>query len=201
MVNCVAMIDSPHDKTPDTPSSAGRAPNSPIEKRQAENAARAKESAAAFLDALKVHLKATRDDAWFRGWDKGFTEGWRAAAEHFAQAAEAKRSAHLPPAPPAQTEEGFQPLLSDVESVLEGSTAADKVLALIEANPGLRGVEIANRLSSIMLERTVRTALHRLRNTRVLNRKIRNVGGKWYTLLAAPADPQSSLIGDDDAAP
>jgi len=161
------MIDSPDDPSEQADFAA---------KERAEHAARVKAASDALGAALKEYAQALREQGWFLGWDKGFTDGWEAASKHFTTAAEASRKSRIPPAPPPQA--GVLPLASVGQ---DAATATEKVYAFIEGNPGLRGVEIAERFAPVMLERTVRTALHRLRD-----KKIKNVGGRWYTIAAAP---------------
>jgi hypothetical protein len=75
-------------------------------------------------------------------------------------------------------------------------TGMERVHLFIIAHPGLRGVEIADafaKSSAPLPERTVRTALHRLKPGRV-----RIVDGRWYDAKSAPADPQPQLIGGTD---
>jgi len=50
------------------------------------------------------------------------------------------------------------------------------VRELISAQPGLRGVDIANQLDGRVLERTVRSCLHRLRG----HHEIWQRKGRWY---------------------
>jgi hypothetical protein len=69
----------------------------------------------------------------------------------------------------------------------------DLVLAYITGNPGKRGVEIAQHFADslpMLLERTVRTALHRLK----ISRKILNVDGRWYTAEQSLPHQQRSLL-------
>jgi hypothetical protein len=53
------------------------------------------------------------------------------------------------------------------------------VLEVIRKHPGLSGIEIVRMLDDEVNERTVRTALHRLRHAKKL---IENQDGKWFPL-------------------
>ena len=57
----------------------------------------------------------------------------------------------------------------------EGSDQA-KVLMAIRETPGVRGVDIVNDLAGTVEERTVRTALHRLKKREAIYQR----EGKWY---------------------
>lgn len=59
------------------------------------------------------------------------------------------------------------------------SNAQDEVLSYIQTHPGLRGVEIADAFDD-RPERTIRTALHRLKKT--TPPKIQIVEGKWFAV-------------------
>jgi hypothetical protein len=111
------------------------------------------------------------------GWDQGFKAGWEAHVEHmtrvFAEQAASRPSAIAPSAPPAP-----------VSSKIDQPTAKDLVLQIISDQPGLRGIDIVNELGkgvTPVAERSVRTALHRLKRAR----KIKNMSGRWYTFEAA----------------
>jgi hypothetical protein len=54
--------------------------------------------------------------------------------------------------------------------------AISVVRELISAQPGLRGVDIANQLEGQVIERTVRSCLHRLRG----HHEIWQRKGRWY---------------------
>jgi hypothetical protein len=79
----------------------------------------------------------------------------------------------------AESPVGAATVASPLEDASE-QTANDRVLLSITAHPGRRGVDIANEFSRApqpLPERTVRTALHRLKNAK----KIMPVAGLWYT--------------------
>jgi hypothetical protein len=157
------------------------------------------ETRVAFTQALSEHFTALTNAANFKGWNEGFSKGWDAAAKYFKET----MGQQLEEARAAQSRM-MPDRLQDIPTMQPSEkqnapTALTLVLEYIKANPGLRGVQIAQHFDKALFqlpERTVRTALHRLRN-----RQIKIVDGRWYTLAAAPADPQPSLMRDDDAAP
>lgn len=80
------------------------------------------------------------------------------------------------------------PLSVEDDDERANETAADVVMGILAVEPGLRGHEIAERAASRVppvKERTVRTALFRLKNKFLL--KI--LDDRWYLAKDAPADP------------
>jgi hypothetical protein len=76
-------------------------------------------------------------------------------------------------------------------------TANDLVHQFIYENPGKRGIEIANSFKQAVFrlpERTVRTALHRLKTA--TPPKIKIVDGRWYPTEATSAEPQQLALGE-----
>jgi hypothetical protein len=124
---------------------------------------------------------ATAENAVFNmGFEQGFKAGWEAHVEHmtrvFAEQAAARPStaAPTPPAAPARK----------MPTKLDQPTAKELVLQVITERPGLRGVDIVKELNkgvTPVAERSVRTALHRLKRAR----KIKVLRSGWYTVEAA----------------
>lgn len=114
------------------------------------------------------------------GYDKGFDAGWDAAWRRFRAefmdkpppASEQPREApQSPPPPPTMIAPDRKP-------------AKELVLQILTANPnGMRGVEIVQavqKIDSTIPERTVRTALHRLKTE---DEQITNVDGLWHLAI------------------
>ena len=125
-------------------------------------------------------IKQIEDAAFRKGYDAGFNAGWDAAARRLTLVMEGTRPAAEPSVMP------------QASSTLEAKrTAIDEVHDHIREYPGQRGVDIANWLGGSAYgipERTVRTALYRLR----IAEKIKNVNDRWY-LSDAPVDSQQKL--------
>jgi hypothetical protein len=190
---------------------------SPIEVRKAHERLMVEQTKKQLLAALAAHVGAATQQSWTGGWDQGFSDGWEAANKYFREQAEkewAVRTAEqYIPYPSAQTSTfnniiasswhghnhlDVHPYLHNLSSETRDPTANALVLIYITENPGQRGVEIATAFVGRLPERTVRTALHRLKGAG----KIRNVDGRWYTPEATPADPLEELTGGgSDAAP
>jgi hypothetical protein len=86
-------------------------------------------------------------------------------------------------------------LAEDIRQISE--TAKNRVFLSIKARPGRRGVEIANEFATAtppLLERTVRTALFRLKG----DGDIVAVENRWYATDAAPIRRQPDLMGGPD---
>lgn len=64
--------------------------------------------------------------------------------------------------------------LGGLNSLLDGVGAKQAVLAIIEREPGLRGHEISKQ--SHLKDRTVRTALHRLKYSELIHQ----IDGTWH---------------------
>ncbi|MEH2564684.1 hypothetical protein [Bradyrhizobium sp. AZCC 2289] len=137
--------------------------------------------------AIGNYADKVRRRGWSQGWDTGWATGRKRLLEEFQSRSADKPSApSAPPAPPAKVDAPRMTLLGTT------GTASTNVLNYIERFPGQRGVEIAAALGVAFPERTVRTALHRLRNT-----KIKIVNGRWYTNEAAPTDSPESTKEED----
>ncbi|BBB95388.1 MULTISPECIES: hypothetical protein [Bradyrhizobium] len=153
-----------------------------VRRERKERQERQDKAFAAMKEAVKEYAEAAYGKGWFAGWEEGFSDGWAAALDTLKKKEEAGRTSRFPVAPGADSRArahlGRPKRLSSYEIVRN----------YIEANPGKRGVEIATALSAELPERTVRTALHRLRGA-----KIANVEGRWYVTGATPAPPPRLL--------
>lgn len=161
--------------------------------------------AAQSLDAV---IKAVRDlevRAIDEAFKDGFRSGWEEAFRAMAQVAAEKAGRDAPEnfsVPQIRFAEDDAPprLVSVDEDEEHGPSVHDAVYSLIKQRPGLRGVELISILRKDrehVHERTVRTALYRLKKAG----KIRVVDGRWYTPRNLPPDPLSlSIEEDDDAA-
>ena len=119
---------------------------------------------------------------WSAAWDRGHQQGWREGYNYALWQIEQAR-AQVPTAqqPPRVEPEAAPPLIEDDDE----PTAQETVLRIVKAMPGLRGVDIVQKAAEggrPVKERTVRTALHRLKNAD----EIVNVNERWYTPDAAP---------------
>jgi hypothetical protein len=152
------------------------------------------------MEALTAYSDAIRRRAGFRGWEAGYDYGVKSTNEHILNAL--KGQTIIPKESPGQvpnllrTQSSTAAATSSLDTVLtsEPPTANELVLAFITDNPGKRGMEIASHFEKTAVsipERTVRTALHRLKN--LTPPKIKIVDGRWYAAEAAPADPQLAL--------
>jgi len=122
-------------------------------------------------------------------------EGWKAAAESFREQAEKERAARLTGLPQELPSYASLGLGSSWHISHHGTnprirTANDLVLAHVRDYPGQRGVDIAAAFARQIPERTVRTALHRLKN----GEKIKIVDGRWYVCETAPATPRNCSL-------
>lgn len=146
----------------------------------------------AAIDAMKAFERA----AWNAGFHEGFREGWDAGRKWFQEALE-KASAQ--PEPPVARADQNAPLalFTLQPSAGSGVRAADIVFDVIEANPGIRGVEIVNATHEVgtpVIERTVRTALYRMKR----EGRIKNLEGRWFTAEAAPGSEAGNAGGEND---
>lgn len=151
----------------------------------------AAEARRAAIDAMK-NLEQT---AWRRGFNEGFMAGWEAGQkrirEMMAEAAPQPALATVVPEAPAL------PLFPESPSP-PTVRASDVVGDIIRANPGIRGVDIVKAAADAgqpILERTVRTALYRMKR----DRQIKNLGGKWFAADAVPDEAGSNDGGENDA--
>jgi hypothetical protein len=153
-----------------------------------EEEARAKFMAAQerFRDSFTQFIDAALEYGSVTGWLQGFDRGWDAAFEYLKTPMSDVKAAAIKSHQPDKPVQPPLPLMFLGPDADKDITAADVVYDYIRANPGKRGVEIATAMEERVPpipERTVRTALHRLRHQA---EKIKNVDGKWY---AADHDP------------
>jgi len=132
------------------------------------------ERRAATVEAIKDMVEAGKK-LEKAAWHEGFYAGWYAAVEHMTKNAAA--AAQRGPAADIQPTEKLQ---SPPEPPQKTWKPKDLVLGVIMQRPGLRGVDIVTHLKNAdteVHERTVRTALHRLKRAG----KIKVVNGRWYS--------------------
>ncbi len=130
----------------------------------------------------RVHLQEVfgkalhqyENSLWRAGIEHGYNQGWTAGYE---AAVRQLQEARATPPREARPETTGPPIEEDTED--EALTAKDVVFNIISATPGLRGVQIVaatEKAGTPLKERTVRTALHRLKTAD----KIKNVDERWY---------------------
>ncbi len=146
------------------------------------------EAYAELLEALSKYTAKVRRRGWSGGWDVGYPSGRKSVLD----ALDNRLTETPAPRAPVPPVDANITRLSNLVGIA-GITAADSVLNFITKFPGKRGVEIAQALSNALPERTVRTALHRLKN-----KKIKVVNGGWYTIEAAPADSSSTSSTEEE---
>jgi hypothetical protein len=125
---------------------------------------------------------------WAIAWDRGYAQGWREGYQYALWQIEQARNQVVQATPDAlaakrPAPEAALPLDEDEDG--SGPTAQETVLRIVKTMPGLRGVDIVQKAAENgrpVKERTVRTALHRLKNAD----EIVNVNERWYTPDAAP---------------
>lgn len=143
-----------------------------VKERQRRVIAEAHVAKNASTDALQRYEDAVWQAGWVHGYDQGWNEGYQRALAIMQQVTSHRA------APPPQFDPDAVPGLPPKDAA-EGQTANQIVLDIIEARPGLRGVELValtEELGAPLKERTVRTALHRLKN----QAKIFNHEERWY---------------------
>ncbi len=139
--------------------------------------------------------KAARDAVIeaMREWEaasyrRGFDEGWKACNDHWlkllSEATQKTQAGAL-----TTTTEAAHVAGLDFGNEVRASPAkaSDAVMSIIRDRPGLRGIEIVKAAAEVgqaIHERTVRTALHRMKRDRL----IRNLEGRWF---AADHDPDT----------
>lgn len=201
------MNDNADDTHDPKDASPAEAPSSPLAEEKAKAAAAVTESEKQFFEVFYSHANALKDQAFLSGWEKGFSSGWTAATQHFQEEAQKAREAAMaarPPQPPQPPQGGtsYRLIHQLLRSPTDGASATahsaiSVVRRFIKRNQGLRGVEIAKALSDSLPERTVRTALHRLK----VSGRIKNVNGGWWYVNHAMPNSQPQTEEDDDAAP
>jgi hypothetical protein len=154
--------------------------------------------AAELAEARRVALegmKALEKAAWSHGFHEGFSAGWEAGRKRLQEVME-QVTAQPEPAS-TRVSQPTSLALFPMDAAGPNIRAADVVLQIISSRPGIRGIEIVNATldaGSPMLERTVRTALYRMKR----DGRIRNLGGRWFTAEAAPEG--STADGDENDA-
>ncbi|MBX9747084.1 MAG: hypothetical protein K2X34_09295 [Hyphomonadaceae bacterium] len=136
----------------------------------------------AFSEAMEQYENAV----WQAAWDRGHQQGWAEGYAHAFWVMEQARTQQAAPAPPARAEPPTAPPLEEEEP---STSAQDIVWSVVNAKPGLRGVEIVaetEAMGKAVKERTVRTALHRLKKDGL----IINRDERWYPPEAAPGGLQ-----------
>jgi hypothetical protein len=124
--------------------------------------------------ALFEALNGLETTLYNMGYDAGFNAGWDAAVRRFTAVIEQRPEPDAAPTVRPQPAKIGDRIDADLP-------AKERVLQLIQLSPGLRGVELVEALNkdgATMPERTVRTALHRLKNSG----QVRNEDGKWYAV-------------------
>lgn len=133
---------------------------------------------------LLSNLQAYEDSAWAAAYSAGRNDAWSAAwrAGYDYAMRVAQEAMRLAPSNPPKQEVSSRPAAPpNLAGQKEKPTAAEIVLELIASRPGLRGVEIVaivQRLEEPLKERTVRTALHRLKAAE----KIKSEAERWYVV-------------------
>lgn len=139
-----------------------------------------------------ANLKDLEMAAWQQGFDVGFARGWDAAIKRFRELMEKSGEDQVPQAAPSNAPSLFT---QDYDQPRLSRRASDVVLDIIRTKPGIKGAEIVRASEEIgepVLERTVRTALYRMKR----GGQIRNLDGGWY---ASPTQThQHEGSGDDD---
>lgn len=130
------------------------------------------------------HQALTRYETalWRGAWDTGYNQGWRDGYDAAVKVLDQMRSATPTPTTATRPEAVAPPLEEDDDA---GPTAAQVVIDIIKNSPGMRGVEIvaaAANAGNPVKERTVRTALHRLKTAGA----IVSVRERWYITGSSP---------------
>jgi hypothetical protein len=184
------MIDSPND--------SGDEAETTFQEQVAQAKGEADAAGKAFMAAVATYVEAVKQHYGMVRWSEGFGDGWDAAQEQF-KSIQKKFEMEIKTSTSGGTR--FYPVTVNTPTILgsigthqasppQTPTANELVLQFVTENPGRRGVEIANNFAKHafrLRERTVRTALHRLKTAEPP--KIKIVDGRWYAADAAPADP------------
>jgi hypothetical protein len=139
-------------------------------------------------EARDVFLRALKNHEHFvyrLGYEAGFAAGWEALVRRLSTAK--PDEAAVPP------HGDLSDLMQQHESEIP---ARDTLIAIIKQAPGLQRhevVEIARKSLSHLTERTVRTALQRLKEAG----ELRVEDNRWYVAVKAPA-PRLMPAGDFD---
>jgi hypothetical protein len=131
-----------------------------------------------FLRALKMHEQFV----YKLGYEAGFQAGWEAVVQRLAQT--------KPDLSLVSNDRQLSELHHDVEI-----PARDTLLAIVANSPGLERhdiVEMAQKSVTTLSERTLRTALQRLKDIGVL----RVDDGKWYVVVKDHPRPEAPISGE-----
>lgn len=129
------------------------------------------------IEALARQMETQADEAYARGWRDAIAALQSQAAQLGVPTNAKQEAADLPPTPPAKPRG-------------RPAKAISLVRDAIYSNPGLRGVDLIGKLSvgeTPVVDRTVRSALRRLRKARVIWQR----NGKWY-----PKPKDAAGVGD-----
>ncbi len=143
---------------------------------------------ASLNEARDLFLRALKDHEQFvyrLGYEAGFTAGWEALVQRL--------SMTKPDEPAVPPHRDLNELIQQHEGEIP---ARDTLIAIIKQAPGLQRheiVEIARKSLSHLTERTVRTALHRLKEAG----ELRVEDGKWFVAVKTPA-PRMMPVSDFD---
>ncbi len=125
---------------------------------------------------------------------EAFEQGWQAAMRHIGTATSAPPSTFVSESPATMWAQKIF-VAANSTSSSEMSTK-DHVLRIVRSVPGLRGVDIvatAQKLDPFINERTVRTALHRLKEGKVIVPEM----GRWFSTDQFP-EKLKSLTSDQE---
>ena len=124
------------------------------------------------LSKLEAYIAEIERDAYARGRADTIRD-FNAALEKIAGIVNELRAGILP----TISADDISNLVAQQQRKVEPRSGSDqaRVLDDIRAHPGSRGVDVANRLDGVK-ERTVRTALHRLKARRAIFKE----GDQWF---------------------
>lgn len=134
-------------------------------------------AAYATKDVLKDAQQRHEDAVWNAGWVHGYDQGWNDGYQRAIHAL--REAAFLRSAPPNVGATEPTPLPREAAPEADAPSANEIILNLIAKFPGLRGFELVEATESAgtpVKERTVRTALYRLKNSG----KIFSNDERWY---------------------
>lgn len=135
-----------------------------------------------FLNSLKNHEQFV----YRLGYEAGFAAGWDALVRRL--------STTKPDEPVLPDHRNVSDLLEQHEGEIP---ARDTLMAIVKQAPGLQRheiVEIARKSLSHLTERTVRTALQRLKEAG----ELRAEDGKWFVTVKAPAGARPGGVTEFD---
>jgi len=164
---------------------------SPENERDAEQ----KAARAAALDALHEWERKTFRQGFDAGWE-ACNERWRKMLQEATQQVEA--TAAVAPTTAQPGHDANQRIYLGDDARPAARKAADVVFDVIRSNPGIRGVDIVRATGERgppLLERTVRTALYRMKRDGL----VKNLEARWFAADAAPETGSDDEGGEDDA--